>query len=47
LKDTTGTIAAMPMYAGESVSHVVDVEPAAAVVRELADGAERLLRAWA
>jgi nitronate monooxygenase len=46
-KETTGTIAAMPMYAGESVSQVHDVEPAGQIVRELADGAERLLRAWA
>jgi NAD(P)H-dependent flavin oxidoreductase YrpB (nitropropane dioxygenase family) len=46
-KGTTGTIAAMPMYAGESVSSVVDVEPAAVVIQELAEGAERLLRAWA
>jgi nitronate monooxygenase len=45
-KQTTGTIAAMPLYAGESVGSVTQVQAAGDVVRELADGAERLLRAW-
>jgi hypothetical protein len=36
----------MALYAGESVGAVGSVEPAAAVVRELAEGAERLLAAW-
>jgi NAD(P)H-dependent flavin oxidoreductase YrpB (nitropropane dioxygenase family) len=43
---TTGNIGAMALYAGESVGAVRAVEPAAAIVRELADGAERLLRRW-
>jgi nitronate monooxygenase len=45
-RDTTGTIAAMALYAGESVGAVTGVHSAAEVVRELADGAERLLRVW-
>ena len=45
-KQTTGAIAAMALYAGESVSNVTQVQSAGDVVRELADGAERLLRAW-
>jgi nitronate monooxygenase len=45
-KNTTGEISAMALYAGESVSKVVRVQSAAEVVRELADGAELLLRAW-
>lgn len=43
-RDTTGEIAAMALYAGESVGAVTEVKPAAEVVRELAEGAERLLR---
>jgi hypothetical protein len=42
-----GTIEAMALYAGESVGAVTRVHSAAEVVRELADGAERLLRVWA
>jgi nitronate monooxygenase len=45
-ENTTGEISAMALYAGESVSKVVRVQKAAEVVRELADGAELLLRAW-
>ena len=45
-KDTTGAIPAMALYAGESVGNVVQVQSAGEVVRELAEGAERLLRAW-
>jgi NAD(P)H-dependent flavin oxidoreductase YrpB (nitropropane dioxygenase family) len=41
---TTGHVEAMAMYAGESVGHVREVRPAAEIFRELADGAERLLR---
>jgi NAD(P)H-dependent flavin oxidoreductase YrpB (nitropropane dioxygenase family) len=44
-RDTTGTIEAMALYAGESVGAVNAVISAREVVRELADGAERLLRA--
>jgi len=46
-RDMTGKIAAMALYAGQSVSAVTRVQSAAEVVRELADGAERLLRVWA
>jgi nitronate monooxygenase len=46
-RDTTGEIAAMALYAGESVGAVTEVMPAGEVVRELAEGAERLLRAAA
>jgi NAD(P)H-dependent flavin oxidoreductase YrpB (nitropropane dioxygenase family) len=44
-RDATGTIAAMALYAGESVEAVRQVLPAGPVVRELAEGAERLLHA--
>jgi nitronate monooxygenase len=44
-RDTTGEIAAMALYAGESVGAVTEVMSAGEVVRELAEGAERLLRA--
>ena len=42
--DTTGHVAAMALYAGESVTHVTAVEPAAAIVAQLVAGAERRLR---
>ena len=42
--DTTGHVDAMALYAGESVSNVTSVQPAAAIVAELVGGAERLLR---
>jgi nitronate monooxygenase len=45
-RGTTGTIAAMALYAGESVGAVSGVVPAADIVHELVDGAERLLRRW-
>lgn len=41
---TTGHVEAMALYAGESVDDVTSVESAAAIVAELAAGAERLLR---
>lgn len=44
-RDTTGIIEAMALYAGESAGAVTQVMPAAEVVRELAEGAERLLGA--
>jgi NAD(P)H-dependent flavin oxidoreductase YrpB (nitropropane dioxygenase family) len=34
----------MPHYAGQSVGAVQKIQPAADIVRELAEGAERLLR---
>jgi NAD(P)H-dependent flavin oxidoreductase YrpB (nitropropane dioxygenase family) len=42
-KDTTGAIEAMALYAGESVTNVTRVQPAAEIVREISEGAERLL----
>ncbi len=42
-RGTRGTIGAMALYAGQSVATVTGVVPAAEVVRELADGAARLL----
>lgn len=44
---TTGRIDAMALYAGQSVGSVTTREPAAEVVRSMAEGAERLLRQWA
>lgn len=44
-RDTSGAVAAMALYAGESVGAVTKVAAAGDVVAELADGAERLLRA--
>jgi NAD(P)H-dependent flavin oxidoreductase YrpB (nitropropane dioxygenase family) len=41
-----GEIHAMALYAGQGVQHVNAVQPAAEIVRELAEGAEELLRAW-
>lgn len=41
--DTTGKIEAMALYAGESVGAVTRVQPASEIIRELMDGAERLL----
>jgi nitronate monooxygenase len=45
-RDTTGEIAAMAHYAGQSAGATDRVLPAAQVVAELADGAERLLGRW-
>lgn len=45
-KVTSGTIAAMPHWSGESVDGVKRVQPAAEIVHELADEAEQLLRRW-
>lgn len=42
----TGSIEAMPLWAGESVGCVTSVQPAAAIVQELAEEAEHLLRRW-
>jgi NAD(P)H-dependent flavin oxidoreductase YrpB (nitropropane dioxygenase family) len=41
---TTGRIDAMALYAGESVANVTRVEPAAEIMADLVDGAERLLK---
>jgi NAD(P)H-dependent flavin oxidoreductase YrpB (nitropropane dioxygenase family) len=45
-RHVTGAVEAMPNWAGESVGGVRGVEPAAVILRELAEGAERLLRRW-
>jgi NAD(P)H-dependent flavin oxidoreductase YrpB (nitropropane dioxygenase family) len=45
-RDTTGTIEAMPHWAGESVGSVEKVQPAAAIINELVSEAERLLHSW-
>jgi nitronate monooxygenase len=42
----TGEIEAMALYAGESAGGVTRIQPAAEIVRELAEGAEALLRRW-
>ena len=46
-RDTVGEIGAMALYAGHSVDAVQRIQPAAEIVRELSEGAERLLRARA
>lgn len=43
---SSGNVAAMAMYAGESVRFVRGVEPAGDIVREIARGAEELLTVW-
>jgi len=45
-RGTTGTIAAMPLWAGESVGGVTRVQPAAEIVQELVGEAEWLLCRW-
>ncbi len=45
-RDTTGTLEAMPHWAGESVASVEKIQPAAAIINELASEAERLLHNW-
>ena len=45
-RSTTGAVEAMALYAGESVGAVKRVEPAASIVKELAEGAEAHLRRW-
>ena len=45
-RHVSGAIEAMPHWAGESVGGVTRVQPAAEIVRELVDEAERLLRRW-
>ena len=46
-RGVTGAIEAMSLWAGESVGGVTRVQPAAEIVREVAEEAERLLRRWA
>jgi NAD(P)H-dependent flavin oxidoreductase YrpB (nitropropane dioxygenase family) len=44
--DATGAIEAMSLFAGEGVGSVTRLQPAAEIVRELAEEAEQLLRRW-
>ena len=46
-RTATGRVDAMALYAGQSVGAVQHRQPAGTIVRELAEGAERLLRRWA
>jgi nitronate monooxygenase len=45
-RQTSGSIEAMALYAGQSVGAVKAIQSAGEIVRELADGAERLLHRW-
>ncbi len=45
-RGVTGAIEAMPLWAGESVGGVTRVQPAAEIVRDVAEEAERRLRRW-
>ena len=45
-REVSGHIEAMALYAGQGVGQVTKDVPAAQVVTELAEGAERLLRQW-
>jgi nitronate monooxygenase len=45
-RDTSGTLEAMPHWAGESVASVEKIQSAAAIIDELASEAERLLHGW-
>jgi NAD(P)H-dependent flavin oxidoreductase YrpB (nitropropane dioxygenase family) len=45
--EVTGLVEAMALYAGEGVGLVTEIEDAEPIVRELAEGAEALLRRWA
>lgn len=46
MSDTTGSVEAMSLWAGESVGGVKKIQPAAEIVHELASEAEELLRRW-
>jgi NAD(P)H-dependent flavin oxidoreductase YrpB (nitropropane dioxygenase family) len=46
-REVTGTVEAMALYAGEGVGLLTEIEDAGSLVRELAEGAEALLRRWA
>jgi NAD(P)H-dependent flavin oxidoreductase YrpB (nitropropane dioxygenase family) len=45
-KNVEGGVEAMPLWAGEGVGSVKKVQPAAGIVRELVEEAEKLLRRW-
>ena len=42
----TGAIEAMALYAGQGVGAIRRIQPAEAIVAELVEGAEQLLRSW-
>jgi hypothetical protein len=42
--DSTGNIDSMALLAGQSVGLVSEIRPAADILRETVDGAERLIR---
>ena len=44
--DATGRVEAMALYAGESAGAVRELQPAAEIVRDLAEGAARRLAKW-
>jgi NAD(P)H-dependent flavin oxidoreductase YrpB (nitropropane dioxygenase family) len=46
MSDTTGSIEAMSLWAGESVAGVKKLQPAAEIIQELAVEAEKLLKRW-
>ncbi len=46
-KEVKGNIEAMPHWAGEGVGSIKSILPAAKIVHQLADEAEKLLRRWA
>jgi NAD(P)H-dependent flavin oxidoreductase YrpB (nitropropane dioxygenase family) len=45
IKPMSGAVEAMVLYAGQSVGDVHGIQPAGEIVREMVEGAERLL-AW-
>jgi NAD(P)H-dependent flavin oxidoreductase YrpB (nitropropane dioxygenase family) len=45
-RGTTGLIEAMPLWAGESVSSVKRIQPAAEIVQGLVEEAELLMQSW-
>lgn len=45
-REVRGQIDAMALYAGQSVGAITDVKPAAAIIHDLVQGAEELLRVW-
>jgi nitronate monooxygenase len=46
MSDTIGAIEAMPHWAGESVTGVKQLQPAAEIIQELTGDAEKLLHQW-
>lgn len=46
MRDTTGSVEAMSLWAGESVAGVTKLQPAAEIIQELTEESEQLLRRW-